>query len=129
MKNARRAGAALVLSISLAVPAAAAADGPAAPPPRPTDPRTSAVVQANAAVDEAIEELRVGAGDATVEVVRVGDAARRLVRDRRFLENVHALQDFLNNHDAGGLAGADVAIVDLLAVDVRRDGHLVVFAR
>ena len=89
-----------------------------------------AVVTANAQVDDALDGLRSGELAGPVTVVRVtGTQLQELLRDDRFLGNVHVLQDFLNNNDAGALQGADVSITDVLALQVRRDGGVVLFSR
>jgi hypothetical protein len=93
-------------------------------------PSEPAVVVANAQVGDAIDLLRSGELAGPVTVVRVtGTQLQELLRDDRFLGNVHALQDFLNNDDAGGLQGVDVSITDVLALEVRRDGGAVLFTR
>lgn len=86
-------------------------------------------MRANAQVDDALDALR-SADRHPVTVVRVtGTQLQELLRDDRFLGNVHVLQDFLNNNDAGALQGAGVSITDVLALEVRRDGGVVLFAR
>lgn len=86
-------------------------------------------MRANAQVDDALDALR-SADRHPVTVVRVtGMQLQELLRDDRFLGNVHVLQDFLNNNDAGALQGAGVSITDVLALEVRRDGGVVLFAR
>lgn len=126
MRNPRTALAAFVLVGALALPSGTAASGasaPAAPAPAP-------VVAANASVLEAIQEIGAVHRQGTIEVVKVDHASLSgLVQDRRFLDNVHVLQDFLHNNDAGVLKGADVAITELLAVDVEADGDVVIFTR
>ena len=93
-------------------------------------PAEPAVVVANTQVGDALDGLRSGELAGPVTVVRVtGTQLQELLRDDRFLGNVHVLQDFLNNNDAGALRGADVSITDVLALEVRRDGGVVLFAR
>ena len=120
MKNAHRTLAALLVIGGLGLPAGAAA-GRSAPAERPAEAAAS-VTEANARVEEAIEALAAAGAGGTVEVVRVGSALPTLLRDPRFVDNVHVLQHHLANNDAGPLAGADVAITEVLAVDVRPAG-------
>lgn len=56
--------------------------------------------------------------------------ARKVRRNGvRGLGNVHRLQTFLNEHDAGPLVGTDVSITDVLAVEFADDGSVVLYTR
>ena len=127
MKNARQAIAALVVAGALAWPAASAAAGMTAAPP--SDQPSSPVSVANAAVRDELAQLATAPEGGTIDVVRVGPSLPSLLADPAFVANVHVLQDFLHNHDAGVLVGADVAVRDLVAVDVRPGGDVTVFTR
>lgn len=130
MKSARTAlaaasvlGSALAWQVGLAPSGATVAD-----PDR--SPSSTAVVRANARVDDALEALRATEPARPVTVVRVvGEPLQELLADPGFLGNVHALQDFLNNNDAGPLVGVDVSITDVLAVEFRDDGGPILYTR
>lgn len=127
MRNARAVVATIVLATGLALPAGSVATGAPGTTPRP-EPAV-VVVTANRRVAVALEHLRTGREVPDVEVVRVKAQLGFLLADQRFVANAHLLQDHLNRNDAGRLAGAGVAIRDLLAADVRPDGSLVLFTR
>lgn len=130
MKNARTAVAAVLVAGSAFVWSLGSAPSGATVPAPDRDPSPTAVVRANAEVDEALVALAgTEAGDG-VTVVRVtGQPLQELLADPGFLGNVHELQDYLNNHDAGALRGADVSITDVLAVEVGADGSAVLYTR
>lgn len=127
MRNLRTAVAAIVAAGVLAGPAGSAAIG-SVPAPRGGG-SSAAVVSANARVHHAIDELPDVDDDATLEVVRVGEPLQDLLERPHFLDNVHLLQDHLSNNDAGALAGADVSIRDLLAIDIRSGHEVILFTR
>lgn len=128
MTNVRKAIAGIVVAGALAWPASSAATATGGSPTRGAIPAAN-VETANANVDGELAELADVRPGATVEVVPVGPRLHGLLQDPGFLANVHRLQAFLNDHDAGALSGADVPIRDLVAVDVRPDGGITVFAR
>ena len=124
MKNPRLAVAALAAAGALAWPAVSAATGVASP----TDGASDAAV-ANDRVHQELDQLATTPEGAPLEVVRVGPSVRELLDDEQFLDNVHVLQRHLQTRDAGALGGADVAITELVAIDVRADGTVLVFTR
>jgi hypothetical protein len=129
VNHARTALAAIAIAAgALAWPAGSAATGESTAASSPPAGR-AAVVTANAQVRQELDELAVAPDGGTIEVVPVGAALTGLLEDEGFLGNVHILQDHLNNHDARVLNGADVAITDLVAIDVRPGGDVVVFTR
>ena len=124
-RNVRTAVAAMALTAGLAFPVASVATGAPAPASAPA----SAVVTANEGVGDAIDHLRSGRPITALDVVRADEPLDVLLSDPRFLANVHRLQEHLHTHDAGALAGADVAVADVLALDVDPDGRAVLFTR
>lgn len=130
MRNARTAAAAaLVVGSAFAWQVGLAPSGATAPAPD-RSPSPIAVVRANAQVAEALTTLRGTEAGGKITVVRVvGEPLQELLGDPGFLGNVHALQDFLNNNDAGALQGADVSITDVLAIEFRLAGGVVVYTR
>ena len=116
----------LVVTAALAWPAASAATGTTAPPPVAS---SSSVTVANAEVRDELTQLAAAPAGGTIEVVRVGAPLPDLLQDPSFLANAHVLQRFLHDHDAGVLGGADVAVRDLVAIDVRPDGDVTVYTR
>lgn len=111
----------IVLALALAWPTTSAASNASPTPATPVE-------VANANVQDELDQLADLQPGVTVDVVRVGgNDLGDLLQDPRFLANVHALQDHLNTNDAGPLEGADVAIRDLVAIDV--DGGVTVFTR
>lgn len=129
MKNVRFALAAFVVTAgALAWPLRPAAGGAVVSPDRP--PAASAIERANARVDEALVTLPTAESEAPVTVVRVvGAPLRDLLADPEFLGNVHRLQTFLNEHDAGPLVGTDVSVTEVLAVELADDGRVVLYTR
>ena len=128
-KNLCRAVAAIAVAGAVAWPASSAAIGASAPARRPA-PAPTAVEVANTNVHDELAQLAaVGHPASGVDVVRVGAPLGELFEDRRFLANVHVLQDYLNTNDAPALHGSNVAIRDVVAVDGHPDGDVPLFTR
>lgn len=128
MKYLRTAVAGIIALGILAMTAGLGATGPAGAAPHAADAPAD-VVAANAAVHEALGQLALLPRAKAIDVVRVDAPLADLLRRPGFLENVHVLQDFLNNNPAPALNGADVGITEVLALDIRSDGAITLFTR
>ena len=95
------------------------------------------VVAAVVQVQDVLNELQVLSGNGNVEIVTVKDSLNNVLQNARFLNNIQILQDFLNGQCQVAscieitdvLNNNDVAISDVIAIDVLSGGDIVVFAR
>ncbi len=129
-KKARLAAALTAGALTLTV----AAPALAAPSPTNQSGGAAGVVAAVVQVDDTLNELRVLSpnGDQNIEVVTVKDSLNNVLNNSPILSNnVVTLQNFLNNNTVltDFLNANDIAISDVVAVDVLSGGDIVIFVQ
>lgn len=120
--------AAACAALALSVPAAMAA-----PNTNNQSGGAAGVVAAVVQVQDTLNNLQVLSGNGSVEIVTVKDSLNNVLQNARFLNNITILQNFLNGNTClavcDSLNELNVAIADVVAINVLSGGDLIVFTR
>jgi hypothetical protein len=111
----------------------------AAAKPRQNGSNAAGVVAAVVHIQDTLNNLQVLSGNENLEIVTVKDSLNNVLQNAKFLNNITILQDFLNQPNCSVIAVCDslndvlndnnVAINDLVAINVLSGGDIVVFQR
>ena len=129
----------MVLALAATMAMAVVSAGAAAPNPTNQSGGAAGVVAAVVQIQDTLNNLQVLSGNENLEIVTVKDSLNNVLQNARFLNNITILQDFLNQPNCSVVAVCDslndvlnnnnVAITDVVAIDVLSGGDIVVFQR